>query len=140
MQCQVVTNSECSNYRHCFQSEIAQFPRMRSPWWEKKKKKKAQPDRDKRQSSLCGVLWLILSVCLSVCACMCVSACTCASMLPYRKKKRKKKKKLICQCADCGITHSITAPPDKSRNGSCQPLQHLAPQLSPSFTARPALM
>ncbi|XP_068447488.1 uncharacterized protein [Clinocottus analis] len=48
---------------------------------------------------------------------------------------------LVCRYtdADAGTTLSLTAALDKSRHGSCQPLQHLAPQLSP-FHSRPALM
>ena len=111
MQCQVVTNSECSNYRHYFQSEIAQFPRMRSLWLEKK----TQPDRGKRQ-------WF-----LSPCMCVCVRVLTCACMVVQINSS-------ASVCTDPRMTLSIAAALDKSRNGSCQSRQHLAPQLSP-FTA-----
>lgn len=116
MHCQVVTNSECSNYKHYFQSEIAQFPRMRSLWLEKKH------DRSGRQSSLC-------KVCLFPPVRVCVNAVT---------RVHECKQIHLPLFAHAGrlasVAHSMADALDKSRNGSCQPPQHLAPQLSP-FTA-----
>ena len=70
MQCQVVTNSECSNYRHCFQSEIAQIPRMRSPWLDRN-----PPERGERQSSSCVYLSVQASIHTVVCSMVYLCVC-----------------------------------------------------------------
>lgn len=110
MQCQVVTNSECSNYRHCFQSEIAQFPRMRSPLLQDKKNH-TELDRCRWQSSLCA-MWLILS--MRVCACWCKTGSCCIDGVTLSDRKW-----ILPACAPIGTTII----PIPGRLGECKPHQ-----------------
>lgn len=112
MQCQVVTNSECSNYRYYFQSEIAQFPRMRSLWLEN-----AHTTWEERET--------IISVEPD---CVCLGVCSCVHMCAHVLLNTNSS---ACLCTDPGMTHPISTALDKSRNGSCQLQRRLALQLSP---------
>lgn len=90
--CQVVTNSECSNYRHYFQSEIAQFPRMRSLWLGKKPN--LTGERDNHLYVECG--WFCLAMCVSMCPRVCMHVC--ANKFIFLCVDRPRHDPLFCCC------------------------------------------
>lgn len=66
-----------------FNQKLLNFPGWGLHGW----RKKAQPDRGKRQSSLCGVRLLILSVCTHVPTC--VHACWCKTLICFCVYRRR---------------------------------------------------